>query len=134
MRAFARRWTQAIRAALYGSAESANPKLLRVETVDATTLRLTFDRKLKIEAWDGKPGAKALGFSFRDGGATLTDADITATAVNGAEVTVALAKPISPAALLYYGSGADGQGKPTLRDATTGLPVLMIFGAPVEKQ
>ncbi|NUQ62823.1 MAG: hypothetical protein HUU20_10060 [Pirellulales bacterium] len=131
MRAFAERWAHAIRASVCGAAASENPKLERAAAVDATTVRLTFDRNLKIETWDGKPGAKALGFSFRDGGVALTDADVVSTLVSGPQVTVTLRTPLPAAARLFYGSGADGQGKATLRDAATGLPVRMIFAEPL---
>jgi hypothetical protein len=131
MRAFAQRWTQAIRASVYGMAESANPRLQRAVALDATTVRIAFDRIIKIATWQGKSETKAFGFSFRDGAVVLGDADVTTTAVSGPQVTVTLGKPLSPAAQLFYGSGADGQGKATLRDVITGLPVLMIFGAPL---
>ncbi|NLX95198.1 MAG: sialate O-acetylesterase [Rhodopirellula sp.] len=131
MQAFAGRWTHAIRASVYGVAESENPKLQRAVAVDATMVVITFDRNLKIETWDGKPGTKAFGFSFQDGEVALIDQDVVSTAVSGPQVTVTLGRPLPPGARLFYGSGADGQGKATLRDATTGLPVQMIFDAPL---
>ena len=133
MQAFAGRWTHAIRASVYGAAGSENPKFQRAVAVDATTVRITFDRNLKIETWDGKRGAKAFGFRFDGGEAALTDQDVISTAVSGPHVTVTLGRPLPPAARLFYGSGADGQGKATLRDAATGLPVRMIFDAPLHR-
>ncbi|MBI3923171.1 MAG: hypothetical protein HY318_17250, partial [Armatimonadetes bacterium] len=76
MRAFARRWTLAIRTAVYGRRDCAPPNLKSAERVEATTVRLVFDRKLKIERWDGTPGVKASGFRFRDGEVTLGDGNV----------------------------------------------------------
>ncbi|MBI3920657.1 MAG: hypothetical protein HY318_04500, partial [Armatimonadetes bacterium] len=87
-----------------------------------------FDRKLKIERWDGTPGVKASGFRFRDGEVTLGDGNVVATAVDGKRVLVTLDRPISLEAYVDYGSGNDGQGQPVLRDAQNGLPVTMVFG------
>jgi hypothetical protein len=129
LRAFARRWTMALLASVYGRTEFANPSLQKAERMDATTIRLTFDRDLTSETWDGTAAAKALGFSLRDGASVLSDQDVAATTLGGTQVTVALARPVSEGALLFYGSGSDGQNQPVLRDATTKQPVRMVFGA-----
>lgn len=132
LRAFARRWTLAIRAGVYGQAECACPKLERITAVDARNLRLVFDQPLEIAKWDGTSGVKALGFRIVDGEQTLTDANVLETAVRGKEVIVKLNRPISAKAQLFYGSGSDGQGQPTLKGAKNHAPIRMIFGQGLE--
>jgi hypothetical protein len=122
MRAFARRWTLAIRAAVYGAKNCAPPALQRAERLGGTSIRLVFDRALKIEKWDGTPGEKALGFRFRDGESVIQDAGVASTVVDGSQVVVRLRRLLSAAALLDYGSGRDGQNQPVLRDVQNGLP------------
>ena len=133
LREFARRWTLAIRAGVYGQADCACPKLECLTAVDARSLRLVFDQPLEIAKWDGTPGVKALGFRIVDGEQTLTDANVLATAVRDKEVLVKLDRPISAKALLFYGSGSDGQGQPTLKGARNHLPVRLIFGQGLER-
>jgi hypothetical protein len=101
--------------------------LKHVCAVDERSLRLMFDQPLEIAKWDGTPGVKALGFRLADGGQTWTDADVLQTTVQGREVAVKFARPFSANALLWYGSGSDGQGQPTLRGAENHAPVRMIF-------
>lgn len=127
LRAFARRWTLAIRASLYGKASCASPQLKHAVVVDERTLRLVFDQSLEIAKWDGTPGTKALGFRLADGAQTWTDADVLQTTVQGNEVTVKFARPFAATALLWYGSGSDGQGRPTLKSAENHAPVRMVF-------
>lgn len=133
LREFARRWTLAIRAAVYGQAQCACPKLERAAAVDARSLRLVFDQPLEIAKWDGTSAAKALGFRILDGQQTLTDANVLATTVRGKEVLVKLDRPVSAKAQLFYGSGSDGQGQPTLKGAKNHAPVRMIFGQGLER-
>ena len=132
MRAFARRWTLAIRAGLYGKKACAYPKLEHLWARDSNCLRLAFDQPLEIAKWDGTPGTKALGFRIVDGKQTLTDANVLQTNVRGNEVLVKFDRPLSRDAALYYGSGSDGQGQPTLRDVENHSPIWMIFGKRVE--
>ncbi|MDD4870250.1 MAG: sialate O-acetylesterase [Kiritimatiellae bacterium] len=133
MRAFARRWTMAILASVYGQKDFANPKLDRAELIDTNTVQLVFDRNLKIEAWNGKAGDKAFGFSFKDDTITLTDQDVVSTVISGKEVTMKLGKPVKSGVFMSYGSGKDGQGQPILRDITTSQPVCMVFKVPLIK-
>lgn len=132
LRAFARRWTLAIRAGLYGKKGCEVPKLEHVWAPDARCLRLAFDQPLEIAKWDGKPAAKALGFRIIDGEQTLTDANVLQTTVRGNEVLVKLDRQLSPRAVLFYGSGADAQGQPTLRGAENHAPIRLIFGHRLE--
>ncbi|NLF69550.1 MAG: sialate O-acetylesterase [Candidatus Anammoximicrobium sp.] len=127
LRAFARRWTLAIHASLYGKTGCANPQLQHALAVDDRSVRLVFDQPLAIAAWDGASGNKALGFRLVDGEQTWTDADVLQTTVQGKEVTVTFGRPFPATALLWYGSGADGQGRPTLRGADNHAPVRMVF-------
>ena len=127
MRAFARRWALALRAAVYGEEGCACPALRRARLVDPTTIRLEFDRDLAIESWSGAPAAKALGFLIRDGDKALADADIVATTVDGRAVTLRLGQAVSTNAVVSQGSGARGQGAPVLRDAANKLPIPMLF-------
>ena len=132
MRAFAGRWTAAILSGLYGSAEHAFPELQRVTRVDPQTIELAYDTPLKIARWDGASGDKALGFTIRDGDSVLTDADIASTRVDRSSLTLALTRPVSAGARLSLGSGVEGQGKATLRSASNGLPVPMLFDRGVD--
>ncbi len=127
LRAFARRWTLAISASLYGKTACACPKLEHLVAPDPRRLRLVFDQPLEIAKWDGTPGVKALGFRITDGQQTLTDAHVLQTTVRGSEVVVQFDRAISPRAVLFYGSGSDGQGQPTLKGAKNHAPVRMIF-------
>jgi len=129
MRAFANRWTLAIRAALYSNKDCAPPRLTSMERLSPTSVKLTFDRALKIEKWDGAPGTKALGFRFTDGEAVLTDADVVSTEVRGQNAVVTLHRAVSESTTMDIGSGVDGQGQPVLRDAKNGMPVMMVYGA-----
>jgi sialate O-acetylesterase len=132
LRAFARRWTLAILASLYGKTSCAGPALERLSLADERSLRLVFDKPLEIARWDGAPGAKALGFRIVDGQQTWTDANVLETVVRGNEVVVRLQRPLSPNALISYGSGSDGQGQPTLRGAQNHAPIRMIFARRLE--
>ncbi len=76
----------------------------------------------------GKPGRKARGLRITAGSETLTDAAVAATAVVDATVTVTMSEDPPAEFRLWYGSGADGQGKAVLRDAASGIPVPMRFG------
>lgn len=127
LRAFARRWTLAIRAALYGKTICASPQLEHLGVLDECSLRLVFDQPLEIAKWDGTPGSKAVGFRIVDGARTWTDADVLETLVQKNEVVVKLAQPLSANAQLSYGSGSDGQGQPTLKGAENHAPIRMIF-------
>lgn len=127
LRAFARRWSLAIRASLYGKTSCASPKLEQLVVLDDRSLRLVFDQPLEIAKWDGTPGTKAFGFRLADGEQAWTDADVLQTIVQSKEVLVKFARPFPARALLSYGSGSDGQGQPTLRGAENHAPVRMIF-------
>lgn len=132
MRAFARRWTLAIQASLYGKTECASPKLEHLFPAGERSLRMVFDQPLEIARWDGAPGAKALGFRVVDGQQTWTDANVLETVVRKNEVVVKLDRAVSSGALLSYGSGADAQGQPTLRGAASHAPIQMIFSRGLE--
>jgi len=132
LRAFARRWTLAISASLYGKTACACPKLEHLFAPDPRRLRLVFDKPLEIAKWDGTPGAKALGFRIVDGEHTWTDADVLETIVRGKEVVVKLQQPLSANALVSYGSGSDGQGQPTLKGAENHAPIRMVFAHRLE--
>lgn len=131
--AFARRWAMAIFASVYGQKNFVNPKLDKAELLDANTVHLVFDHKLKVESWSGKGSDKAFGFSFKDEAITLTDKDVLSTVItdSGKEVIVKLGKPVKSGVLMFYGSGKDGQGQPILRDVTSNQPVCMVFGMPL---
>ena len=133
MRAYARRWTTALLSSVYGQKDFVNPKLNQAELLDANTVHLVFDRKLKIETWNGKGGNKAFGFRFKDNTVVLTDQDVISTAISDKEVTVRLGKPVKPGVLMSYGSGKDGQGQPILRDTISDQPVCMVFEKPLVK-
>jgi len=128
MRAFAGRWTFAIRNALYTPNPVERPRLIAIRPSDARRLELVYDRALRIATWDGKPGEKAYGVRITADTGTLTDAAVVATQVAGGTVTVIFSADLSARFRLWYGSGSDGQGKPVLRDAITGIPVPMLLG------
>ena len=133
MAAFAARWTSAIRNALYAEKPIPSPRLLKAKRDTDTTLSLHFARELAIAKWDGTAAKKALGFRFSlPDGTVLTDAHVTSTVVDGKTVQLRLAKPVPAGTKLSYGSGADGQGKPVLRDHDTGQPVPLVFGHAIE--
>ena len=131
MRAFAERWTQAIRNAIYAAPPTPRPKLTALAAVGKRTLTLTYDLPLRIATWGGKAGAKAAGFRVAAGTEVLTDDAVDATRIEGALVTVSWNRDLPGGGRLWYGSGSDGQGKPILRDAETGLPIPMLFGVPI---
>ena len=131
MGAFAHRWSMAMLESVYDRTQCRPARLTRAVRADERTIRLEFDRKLGIATWDGKPAEKALGFRLQAGAETLTDTDVIATEVDGAAVTVTLRKAVPAGSLLYYGSGADAQGCPVLRDVDTQQPVMMLFEVPV---
>ena len=127
LRAFARRWTLAIRASLYGQATCASPQLQGIFPAGERSWRLVFDQPLQIARWDGRSGSKALGLRLVDGAQTWTDSDILRTSVRGNEVVVDFARPLTSSTRLWYGSGSDGQGQPTLRGAQNHAPIRMVF-------
>jgi hypothetical protein len=131
LRAFAERWAFAVRNALYGQPPVPRPRLLAVAAAGPAAITLTFDRPLAISAWTGEPAARACGVRVTGATPPLTDADVTATDLADRRVTVSFARPLPEGALFWYGSGSDGQGKPVLRDAATGIPVPLAFGLPV---
>ena len=128
--AFAERWTFAVRQAFYAKAPAPRPRLLSARRTGPAVLSLTYDRPLAVSAWTSEASAKACGLRVT-GAVTLTDADVLATEVSGALVTVTWARALPTPAALWYGYGSDGQGKAVLRDATTGIPVPLVFGVPV---
>ena len=129
MRAFAGRWSFAIRSALYKP--QPRPNLVEVKRLPGNRIQLTYNRPLCVSNWQGNKAKRPRGFRIEMGAGTLSDKDITRAQVDGKTVLLSFAKPIPADAKLCYGSGADGQGKPVLRDAKTGQPVPMLFGVPL---
>ncbi len=127
MRVYAGRWTAAIQRGVYGEKKMAYPSLQGVRKTGDKQFTLTYDQPLRIAAWDGKENAKAVGFSFVNGGELLTDAQVVSTTIEANDVRVELDRPVSSEWKINYGSGADGQGGATLRGKTTDLPVPMLF-------
>lgn len=134
MRVFAGRWTHAVRNAIYANPPVPRPKLTAAVVTGRETLTLSYDRPLCIATWDGKAGMKAAGFRITAGAAVLTDANVAATRIEGAVVTVSWKHALPDNGHLWYGSGNDGQGKPVLRDAETGIPIPMLFGVKISTE
>jgi len=130
--AFAGRWTYAVRQAFYAPTPAPRPRLLAVRRAAPATLVLTYDRPLAVAAWTGVTASRACGFRLRNGDIALTDADVSATELAGGRVTVTFTRPLPEPATFWYGYGSDGQGKAVLRDAATGIPVPLVFGASVD--
>jgi hypothetical protein len=78
------------------------------------------------------PEIRAVVQNISVGEQTLTDTHVLETVVRGREVVVQFDRPLSPRAVLSYGSGPDGQGQPTLKGAENHAPVRMIFEKRVE--
>ena len=131
MRAFAGRWSFAIRNALYRARPCPAPRLLEAKRLPGERVRLTYDRAICVSTWKGDKAERPLGFRIETDAAALSDKDITRARVDGKTVLLSFAKPIPADAKLCYGSGADAQGKPVLRDAETGQPVSMLFSVPL---
>jgi len=132
MRAYSGRWAAAILSGVYGRRDMAGPELLGLRREGGRKLVLTYDQPMALKSWDGRAGAKADGFRFLDGNQVLAGAAVVSTEVRGKDVVVELDRDAPAKIRVDYGSGADGQGKVTLRSAASGLPAPMLFGKAVE--
>jgi Carbohydrate esterase, sialic acid-specific acetylesterase len=132
MRAFAERWTYAIRNALYAQSPKRPPQLIAVKRTSDTDLQLTYDRVLSVSDWQGKPSARPAGFRVVTGDVSLGDTDINSASVQGKTVLLRFHLPVPDAARFFYGSGDDAQNKPVLRDPKTGQPVPLRFDVPIQ--
>jgi len=132
MKAFAGRWSYAIRNALYTKSPQRPPQLVAAKRTANTDLQLTYDRTLNVSDWQGKASDRPAGFRVVAGDVSLGDTDISSTSVSGKTVLLRFSKPVPAAARFFYGSGNDAQNKPVLRDAATGQPVPLQYDVPIK--
>ncbi len=131
MQAFAGRWTHAVRNALYTKSPQRPPQLISVKRASGAGLQLSYDRPVSVSDWQGKPSPRPAGFRVIAGDLVLADKDIDSAGVDSKTVLLHFSKPIRADARLFYGSGADAQNKPVLRDSNTGQPVPLLFDVPI---
>jgi len=132
MGAFARRWTAAILAGVYGQRKMASPKLLSIRRQGDRRLVLTYDQPMKLSTWNGKPGDRAQGFRFLENGQPLKALRVVGTKIDGGKVTLELSRPAPAALRVDFGSGRDGQNGVVPRSVANGLPAPMLFAQSVE--
>ncbi len=132
MRAFAGRWTYAIRNAFYANPQQPQAQLLSVKRSSDTEIELTFDGELTVSDWRGETAARPTGFRVVTADGSLGDNNISAVSVEEKTVLLEFATPLPDKARFFYGSGNDGQGKPVLRVGQTGQPVPMQFDVPID--
>ena len=132
MKAYSDRWSAAILCGIYGRREMAGPELIGFRRGEEKQLVFIYNQPMALKSWDGRTGTNADGFRFLEGDQVLTNMQVVATKIDGKEVIVALNRNPPARLRVDYGSGADGQGKVTLRSAATGLPAPMMFGLPLK--
>jgi len=128
MKAFAGRWSAALLAGVYNRKEMAAPKWVSLRKQGEKQLVFTCDQPLALGSWDGRAGASAEGFRLMDGGQVWAGAQSVSAALDGKELVLTFAAEVPASLRVWYGSGADGQGKVVLRSAATGLPMPLLFG------
>jgi hypothetical protein len=133
MEAYAARWAAAILCGVYGRRDMAGPELISLRRGPGSRLVFAYNQPVVLKSWDGRPGTLAEGIRFADGDRVLPDVQVVSSRVEGMKVIVDIKGGLPLNLRVDYGSGADGQGKVTMRSAATGLPVPMIFGWRVAK-
>jgi len=119
----AKRWAAAISQYTYHSGIGRGPIFQKAEyEADNRTVKLTFDKELKISDFKGNTGTKAEGWFFEQGKHTFTDKDIVSTMIEENVVYIRFGVDIPPHLAVSYGIDHDGDGKKVLRGLSD-LPV-----------
>jgi len=134
MRVYAGRWSSALLSGLYGREGRAAPRWVSLRKTGAKQLTLTCDQPLVLAAWDGRAGTNADGFRLMDGAQAWAGAQGMSAALGGKVLVLAFAADVPASLRVWYGSGADGQGKTVLRSAATGLPMPLLFGRALDAE
>jgi len=112
----AKRWAAAIGQYTYHSGIGRGPTLKKAEyEADDRTVKLTFDKELKISDFKGNVGTKAEGWFFEQGKHTFTDEDIVSTLIEKNVVYIKFGVEIPLHLAVSYGIDHDGAGKKILR-------------------
>jgi len=112
----AKRWAAAISQATYNTGTGRGPILQKAAyEADGQTVKLVFDKDLKISDFKNNPADKAQGWFFEQGNHVLTDKDVASTIIAKNVVYLKFNTNIPSHLAVSYGIDHDGDGKNTLR-------------------